>query len=62
MKPISASIILLWICLPWVPVVVYDIATENSIEGANIGVGMLGMLAVLISIVGIAVYLARRSP
>jgi hypothetical protein len=60
MKPIRATIVLLWIFIPWVPVVLYDIATQDSIEGANIGAGMLGFLALITTAVGLAVYIGRR--
>lgn len=37
--------------LPWLPVLVYDGITESRVEGANIGTGLLGLVALLPSIV-----------
>ncbi len=56
---IRATVIILWIVVPWLPVVVYDVVTQDSVEGANIGSGFLGLLAVIVSVVGVVVYVGR---
>lgn len=60
-RRVKVTVILLWIFLPWAPVVLYDVATQGSVDGANIGAGMLGFLALIISAVGVSVYIGRRA-
>ncbi len=54
-----ASILLALIFIPWIPVLVYDVATRDSVEGANIGTGFFGILAIIFSIVAIVIYISR---
>ncbi len=58
-KTPSAGIIIALLLLPWVPVFIYGSATSNTVEGANIGTGLLGLLALVTGVVLVAIYIRR---
>ncbi len=59
MKTSSAGIIIVLLLFPWVPVFIYDLATGATVEGANIGTGLFGLLALVTGAVLVTIYVRR---
>ncbi len=59
MKTPNAGMIIALLLLPWVPVFIYDSATSDTVEGANIGTGLFGLLALATGVVLVTVYIRR---
>ncbi len=57
MRRYKASTIVSLLLLPWVPVIAYDIVTSDTIEGANIGTGLFGLLALVVGVVSVIIYI-----
>lgn len=58
-KTPSAGIIIALLLRPWVPVFICDSVTSDTGEGANIGTGLLGLLALLTGVVLVTIYIRR---